>query len=77
MIYDSLSVVPLAKRGKREDFGGRKERRKVEKGESGTKERKSREERIDREKRREVSGVGWVDEKREGKRGRGRERERG
>ena len=48
-MYDPLSVVPLVKRGKGDDFGGRKERRKVKKGERGAKEIKSREERIDRE----------------------------
>ena len=59
MIYDPLSVVPLVKRGKRDDFGGRKERRKVEKGERGAKERKSREERIDREKGSEGRSLEW------------------
>ena len=42
MIYDPLSVVPLVKRGKGDDFGGMKERRRVGKGERGAKEIKSR-----------------------------------
>ena len=40
MIYDPLSAVSLAKRGKREDFRERKERRKVENEEMGAKEGK-------------------------------------
>ena len=77
MIYDPLSVVPLVKRGKRDDFGGRKERWKVEKGERGAMERKSMEERIDREKGGVWSGVGRGEKRREErKRGRERKKER-
>ena len=59
MIYDPLSVVPLFKRGKRDDFGGRKERKKVRKGERGAKEGKWRQERIVREKGSEGRTLEW------------------
>ena len=78
MIFDPFSVVPLIKRGKRDDFGGRKERRKVGKGERGPKEIKSREDRRDRENGNERRSLEWVGRrvKRREERKRGRERKK-